>query len=437
MNIYELTILLFSAMLLALAAGAPVGFSLGGIAMIFGFFLWGPSIFGIITQTANPMFSSFILLACPLYIYMGQILQKSGLAEAMFHAMHMVSGRLRGGLAIGVILVCTMVAAMVGIIGAGIALAGSVALPPMLKRGYNLRLCLGSIMSGGGMGILIPPSIPMILFATMTNVSIGKMFIGGVGPGLVMSSLFIMYIGIRCYINPSMGPALNKEELGSWKDKVIAVRDGGLAFGLIFVCLGSIIMGVATPTEAAALGVMGTILITLIYRRFSWSNLWEATKNSMRLNSMIIWILIGASVFSNFHMFMGAGKLISSGITDFNLSPFAVIVLMQLTMILMGCIIDDLIIVIICAPLFTPIAIQLGYDPVWFGILMILNLEIAIMTPPYGFALFYMKAFAPEGVTMLEIYKSITPFLIIKFFVLGLVMVFPDIATWLPHLVFD
>lgn len=436
MNIYELTILLFSAMILALASGAPVGFSLGGIAMIFGFFLSGAPVFGMISQTANGLFSNFILMACPLYIYMGQILQKSGLGEAMFHAIHMVSGRLRGGLAIGVILVCSMVAAMVGIIGAGIALAGSVALKPMLNRGYNLHLSLGSIMAGGGMGILIPPSIPMILFATMTGTSVGKMFAGGIVPGLVMVGLFVIYIGIRCYINPSMGPALKKEELGGWKDKVIAVKDSALAFGLIIVALGSILLGVATPTEAAALGVMGTVLITLLYRRFKWSSLYEATINSMRLNAMVIWILIGASVFSNFHMFMGAGKLISSGIADFNLSPGTVILLMQLTMIVMGFIIDDLIIVIICAPLFTPIAVQLGYDPIWFGILMILNIEIAIMTPPYGFALFYMKAFVPEDVTMMDIYKSIIPWLIIKLIVLGLCMTFPHIVTWLPNLIF-
>jgi tripartite ATP-independent transporter DctM subunit len=438
MSIGLLTILLFLAVLFVFSLGAPVGFALGGVAMLFGLLTWGPQSFNIIPPTAMSGISSFILLALPLFIFMGQILLKSGLGEAMFHAIHVLMGRIRGGLAIGVIAVCSIMGAMVGIIGAGIMTAGTVAIPPMLARGYNKHLALGSVMAGGGMGILIPPSIPMIVFASVTNTSIGRMFAGGIIPGLIMASLFMAYIGIRCYIQPEMGPVLQRsEDKTKGREILIAVRDAGLAFGLIFLVLGSILAGAATPTEAAAIGSVGAILIAVLYRRFNWMVLKEASIGSMRLTAICIWILIGATVFSNFHMLMGAGRLLKSVTLEMGLGPWGVILLMQLSMLVMGFIMDEFIIVLICAPLFTPIAVSLGFDPIWFGILMILNMEIAIQTPPYGFALFYLKGVAPPGITMMDIYKSIGPFLAIKFLVLILCMALPDIITWLPNLLFN
>lgn len=437
MSIELLTLLMFLAILVVFASGVPVGFGLGAVAMLFATFSWGPQAYKLIPTTAVNGISSFVLLAIPLFIFMGQILVRSGLGEAMFHAAHVLAGRLRGGLAIGVIVVCALIGAMVGIIGAGIMTAGSVALEPMLKRGYNRYLALGSVMAGGGLGILIPPSIPMILFAAVTKSSIGKMFAGGLVPAAIMITLFIAYIGIRCWLQPEMGPALPLEERATVKDKLVAMRDGSMAFALICLVLGSILFGVATPTEAAAIGGIGAIAIALIYGRFNWGVLKEASMGAMSLTTIAIWIIIGAMVFSNFHMMMGAGRLLTAVTTEMGLGPWGVIIMMQVSMLLMGFIIDEFIIVIICAPLFTPIAISLGFDPIWFGILMILNMEIAIQTPPYGFALFYLKGVAPPDVTMLDIYKSIGPFLAIKFVVLGLCMAFPDLITWLPNLLFD
>ena len=438
MSIGLLTILLFVAVLLVFAMGAPVGFALGGVAMLFGLLTWGAQSFNIIPPTAMNGISSFILLALPLFIFMGQILLNSGLGEAMFHAIHVLMGRIRGGLAIGVIVVCSIMGAMVGIIGAGIMTAGAVAIPPMLSRGYNKHLALGSVMAGGGMGILIPPSIPMIVFASVTNTSIGKMFAGGIIPGLIMAGMFMLYIGVRCYIQPEMGPVLQRsEDKARGREILIAVRDAGLAFGLIFLVLGSILSGAATPTEAAAIGSVGAILIAVLYRRFTWQVLKKASIGSMRLTTICVWILIGATVFSNFHMLMGAGRLLRSMTLEMGLGPMGVIILMQLSMLVMGFIMDEFIIVLICAPLYTPIAVSLGFDPIWFGILMILNMEIAIQTPPYGFALFYLKGVAPPDITMMDIYKSIGPFLTIKFLVLILCMALPDIITWLPNLLFN
>jgi len=436
-SISLLTVLLFFSILIIFAVGMPVGFGLGAVAMIFGLFTWGTKCFHLIPTTALSTISSFILLAIPIFLFMGQILHRSGLGEAMFHAMHVLAGRIRGGLAMGVIIVCSIMGAMVGIIGAGIMTAGAVAIPPMLKRGYNRHLALGAVMAGGGMGILIPPSIPMILFSSCTNTSIGKMFAAGIIPGLIMASSFIVYIAIRCFINPDMGPPLPKEEGGGIKDKIIAVRDSVLAFTLIFMVLGTILFGIATPTEAAAIGVVGAVIITAIYRRFSFNVLKVSSIEGMKLTGVVVWILLGATVFSNFHMLMGAGSLLTHVTDKLNLGPWGVIIFMQLSMLALGCIMDELIIVVICAPLYTPIAVSMGFDPIWFGILMILNMEIAIQTPPYGFALFYLKGVAPADITMFDIYKSITPFLLIKLFVLLLCMTFPEIVLWLPNLLFD
>jgi len=438
MDIGLLTILLFLAVLLLFAMGAPVAFSLGGVAMLFGLLTWGPGSFNIIPPTVMNSTSSFLLLAVPLFIFMGQILLRSGLGEAMFHAVHVLAGRIRGGLAIGVIIVCSLMGAMVGIIGAGIMTAGSVAIPPMLSKGYDKHLTLGSVMAGGGMGILIPPSIPMIIFASVTNTSIGRMFAGGVFPGLIMAGMFIIYIGVRCFIQPDMGPALPRTENTKRKREIlIAARDGGLAFLLILFVLGSILCGAATPTEAAAIGGVGAILIAMLYRSFNWQVLKESSIGAMKLTAIFVWIVIGATVFSNFHMLMGAGRLLTNLTAEMGLGPWGVIIMMQISMLVMGFIMDELIIVLICAPLYTPIAISYGFDPIWFGILMILNMEIAIQTPPYGFALFFLKGVAPPEITMMDIYKSIGPFLTIKFIVLILCMVFPEIITWLPNRLFN
>jgi tripartite ATP-independent transporter DctM subunit len=433
-SIELLTVLLVIAILVVFASGLPVAFGLGAVAMSFGVFTWGPKCFNMIPLTAFKNISGFVLLAVPLFVFMGQILARSGLGEAMFHAMHVLAGRIKGGLAIGVIIVCTIMGAMTGIIGVGIMTAGSIALPPMLERGYNRYLALGSVMAGGGMAILIPPSVPMILFSSVTNTSIGKMFAAGIIPGLLMSTLFVIYIAVRCQIQPEMGPPLPREETRSFRDKMIALRDGSLAFVLIFLVLGSILFGAATPTEAAAIGTVGAILIALIYRRFNWQVLKESSITGAKLTGMCVWILIGATLFSDYHMLMGAGKLLTGTMRDLNLSPMGIIVFMQLTMLVMGCLIDEWIIILICAPLYTPIAVSLGFDPVWFGILMILNVEIAIQTPPYGFALFYLKAIAPKDITMMDIYKSISPFVAIKLLTMVLCMLFPNIILWLPNL---
>ncbi len=434
MTIETLTLILFLGVLAVFSLGTPVGFGLGGLAMAVAVVSWGPQAFKLIATSTLNTATSYLILSIPLFIYMGQILVKSGLGEAMFRGAYVLAGRIRGGLALGVIIVCSLIGAMVGIIGAGIMTAGTVALPPMLERGYDRRLALGVIMAAGSLGILIPPSVPMIIFGAATNTSIGQLFAGALGPAALMVALFATYVLGLCWLRPAAGPAIDVRPTA--RDRVIAARDGGFAFLLILSVLGSIIGGMATPTEAGAIGALGAALIAAVYGRFGLNMIVIASSEAARLTAIIMWIVLGAAVFSNFHLLMGAGRLLKSFTVGSGMPPWAIILAMQASMIALGLIIDEMIIVIVCAPLYTPIAVALGYDPVWFGILMIINMTIAVQTPPYGFALFYLKAAAPPDVTMADIYRSIAPFVTIKLVVLLTVMGFPEIVTWLPGVLF-
>jgi|TARA_R110000744_G_scaffold181345_1_gene300464 tripartite ATP-independent transporter DctM subunit len=437
-SIEVLTGVLLLCILVTFALGAPVGLALGGIAMAVGYVTWGDALFNVIPTTLEDTHFSFILLAIPLYIYMGQLLTRSGIGDAMFSASQMLIGRVRGSLAISVIVVCSMIGAMVGIIGAGIMTSGSIALRPMLERGYDKRLALGVIMAGGGLGILIPPSIPMIMFASSTQNSVGRMFIGALIPALITIILLIAYVVISCKLNPSRAPMDKIPEVQpTVKEKFMTARDGLLSLLLIVAVLGSIIMGIATPTESGAIGVVGAIVLAILFKRFKPRMVQKAGMQAALLVSVAMWIIVGASVFSNFHLLMGVQNMVASFTQDLGLPPIMVIMLFQLIMLLLGFIIDEFIIVLMCAPIFTPIAVSLGYDPIWFGILMILNIEIAVQTPPYGFALFYLKGIAPPGITMLDIYKSILPFVLLKLLVLIIVMMFPELVTWLPNKLMD
>ncbi len=434
MGIEVLTGILLLCILVSFALGAPVGFALGGIAMAVGYMTWGEGIFNIVPSTFESTLFSFILLAIPLYIYMGQLLTRSGIGDAMFNASQLVIGRIRGSLAISVVGVCSMIGAMVGIIGAGIMTSGSIALKPMLERGYDKRLALGVIMAGGGLGILIPPSVPMIMFAASTQNSVGKMFIAAVVPALITIVLLVAYIIISCKINPERAPlGTGAEAKMTPKEKMETLRNGLLSVLLIFAVLGSIISGIATPTESGAIGVVGALVLAFFFKRFRYGLMKSAGIETAMLVSVAMWIILGASLFSNFHLLMGIQDLIADFTKGLDLPPLGVVLLMQLMMLLLGFIIDEFIIVLMCAPLFTPIVVDLGFDPIWFGILMILNIEIAVQTPPYGFALFYLKGIAPPDVTMLDIYKSVTPFILLKLMVLVLCLLFPEVVMWLPN----
>ncbi len=439
MGIEALTGVLLLGIAVFFILGAPVGLALGGIAMGVGYFTWGDAVFNVIPTTIESTYFSFILLAIPLYIFMGQFFTRSGIGDAMFDASQMVIGKVKGSLAISVVIVCSMIGAMVGIIGAGIMTSGSIALGPMLDRGYNERLALGVIMAGGALGILIPPSIPMIMFAASTHNSIGRMFVGALMPALLTVCLLIAYIVVSCKLDPSRAPISDADSANlkrPVREKLRIARDGFLAMLLIVVVLGSIISGIATPTESGALGIVGAVLLAVVFKRFKVKMFMSVSLQTSMLVSVAMWIILGASVFSNFHLLMGVQSMVADFTGSLDLPPIMIIIMFQIIMILLGFVIDEFIIVLMCAPLFTPVAVSLGYDPIWFGVLMILNILIAVQTPPYGFALFYLKGIAPPTVGMGTIYKAVIPFVMVNFTVLVLCMFFPKIITWLPNLVF-
>ena len=427
-----LTVVLFGGMFLLLMTGLPLTFVIGGIGTLAVFFLWGPEALYNVASRAFASTMSFVLLAIPLFILMAAILQRSGIADALYDTIHKWLGGLNGGLAAGTVAIAAMFAAMSGVAAAATVSLGLIALPAMLKRKYDKVMVTGAIQAGGALGILIPPSVEMIVFALFARQSVGKMFMGGVFPGLLLASLFIIYILVRCYLQPHLGPALPKEERATWKEKFASLRQVVLPLMVIGGVLGSIYTGIATPTESAAVGILGALISAAIYGTFSWSMLRDAAHTTLRVSTMIMWILFGSYAFSSTYIALGASDVVEQALSVMPGGRWGVLIGMQLSFFALGCILDSFGIIMITAPLYLPIIKGLGFDPVWFGILYVMNIEMAFLTPPYGICLFYMKAVVPKEVTMLDIYRSIIPFVMLQALGLIIVMIFPQIALWLP-----
>lgn len=332
----------------------------------------------------------------------------------------------------GTVVICTVFAAMSGISGAAVVTMGLIALPAMLKRRYDSGIALGCIAAGGALGQLIPPSLLMILYGSITGISVGQLFMGGVFPGLMLSMLFIIYIGIRCFLKPDTGPPLPPEERAGWRPKLISLRAVVLPMLLVVGVLGSIYTGVATPTEAAGVGAFGAIICAIVYRRLSWQTLRKAAVSSLRLSAMVLWIATGAFCFSAVFGALGAAELVERVVVALPIGRYGILIAMQVIIIIMGMFLDPIAIVFIGVPVFVPIAQALGFDPLWFGIVFMVNLEMSFLTPPFGFNLFYLKGVAPEGLTMADIYRSVIPFVILQAIGLAIVIIFPQLALWLP-----
>jgi len=419
-------------MFFLLMTGLPLTFVIGGIGALAVAFLWGPEALYNVAARAFASTQSFVLLAIPLFVLMASILQRSGVADALYDTIHKWFGGLNGGLAAGTVAIAAMFAAMSGVAAAATVSLGLIALPAMLKRKYNKVMVTGAIQAGGALGILIPPSVEMIVFALFARLSVGKMFMGGVFPGLLLASFFIIYILVRCYLRPSLGPALPPEERATLKEKFVSLRQVVLPLMVIGGVLGSIYLGIATPTESAAVGILGALISSAIYGTFSWSMLKDAALTTLRISTMIMWILFGAYVFSSTYIALGASEVVEQALALMPGGRWGILIGMQLSFFGLGCILDSFGIIMITAPLYLPIIKGLGFDPVWFGILYVMNIEMAFLTPPYGICLFYMKAVVPKEVTMLDIYRSIIPFVALQALGLILVMIFPQIAMWLP-----
>ena len=436
MGMGAVSLILFGSLIVLLALGLPVSFCMGGVAVLYVLLFWGSSGFITIFFAVTNNIRTLILIALPLFIFMGMMMERSGIADALYGMMHSWVGGLKGGLAVGSVIVCTIFAAMTGISGAATISMGLIALPAMLKRNYDKKIAMGSIMAGGALGPLIPPSIIMIIYGYVAGESVGRLFAGGILPGLLLAFLFIVYILVRCYLNPRLGPELPLEERANFKEKLVSLRGVVLPIFLILMVLGSIFTGFATPTEGAAVGAFGSILCAALYRHLSWQNLKEACYRTLRLTAMVMWIVIGASAFAVIYTFAGAPQFITQVITGMEIPPLVVVLAMQLILIILGCFMDPSGILFICGPIFVPIVRYFGFDTVWFGVLWTVNMELAYLTPPYGFNLFYMRGVVPPGIHMGDIYRAAMPFVGLQFIGLALVVAFPQIILLIPNLIF-
>ncbi len=426
------TILLFGSMILFLILGLPFVFTLGGVAMLGTILLWGPQALPMLASKAFGNASSFTMVAGPLFVFMAIMLQKAGIAEALYSAIHRWMGPIRGGLAIGTVIICTLFAAMSGISAVGTVTMGLIALPEMLKRKYDKNIALGCIAAGGALGQLIPPSILFIVYALFAPESVGALYMGGIIPGLILSGLFILYIIVRCFFQPKLGPPLPLEERVSFKEKVISLKGVILPILTVAAVLGSMFTGFASVTEAAAVGAAGSVLSAAIYGRLTCGVVKESLIQTVGLMGMVMWIIFGASAFTGLYGAIGATKMVQEIMMALPGGKWGVMIAINIILVIMGCFLDPYGILMITVPIFVPVIKAMGFSTVWFGVIFVMNMEMGFLTPPFGYNLFYLKSVAPEGVTMADIYKSISAFVILQAIGLAIVMIFPDLALWLP-----
>lgn len=430
----EITMLIvFGTFFFILFMDLPVAFSLMFCALIFTVLLWTPSALYVASVSILATSTRDVFLAVPLFVFMATLLEYTGIAEDMFDLIYKNLPELPGGLAIGTIAMCTIIAAMTGLGGTGVVTIGALALPEMLKRGYDKRLALGCIPAGGSLGPLIPPSVIMVLLGGMMGLSVGKLFAAGMVPGLIMSALFMTYILVRCLLRPQLAPSLPPEERPSLGVRIASLKGIILPLMLVIAVLGSIYSGMATPTEAAGVGAGGAALCGAIHGKLTWTNLKKALLSSIRINCMVMWLLIGGSMFAAMLSATGISKLTYSFIAGSQNSSYALLIMMIIPLIL-GCFIDGAAITVLCIPIFAPIVESFNIEPYWFGALFTINIITGYLTPPFGMNLFYTKGIAPPEVTMTDIYIGALPFIVIQVIVLVTVALLPELSLWLPSL---
>jgi len=432
MSIGLITLLLFACLFTLLLLGLQVSFALLVTGIVFTIVLWGPSHLFVLASSMQGALSTEVYIAIPLFILMGNILSHTGIADELFHALYLWTGRLRGGLAMGTVGAGTILAAMCGSSEAGTLTVGLMALPAMLKRGYDPRIAIGSIASGGLLGFLIPPSIIAIVYAGISGVSIGKIYFASLIPGILLATLYILYIGIRSWLNPELCPSIPDEETPTLNEKLAALGKIILPLLIIVIVMGGIYGGITTPTEAAGMGAISAFIVAILKRRLTFKAAHGAIIETFKLLGMIGWIIMCVTVFSNVYNALGAPTIINEMISYFPTGGFGIIIFMQLSIFLLGTFMDDFALLFLTMPIFVPIIIFLGFDPVWFGVMILINMQCALLTPPYGFNLFYMRAITPPEIDTMTIYRGVLPFIGLQIICLILVMLFPQIALWLP-----
>ncbi|MDE4133742.1 TRAP transporter large permease subunit [Phaeobacter sp. QD34_3] len=441
-----LTLIMFGSLLALLMAGLPLAFVTGGLACVFLYVLGDERALNIVPSRIFPLMTNYQLSAIPLFIFMASMLERAGIINDMFDVIYKVLGGVKGGLAAATIIASTVLAAMVGVIGAAVVTMGIIALPAMLKRGYDPKIAMGSIMAGGTLGILIPPSILAIIYAVVAEQSVGELFIGAVFPGLLLSGTYVLYVIARSTINPTLGPPIPVEERVSFAEKMRLMGNMSAPIALIVIVLGVIFTGVATPVEAAGIGTFGAFIVAAIHRKLDWQTVREASIGTLKASAMVIWIMFGATIFVGLYVLEGGQQFVQSALEATGFGPWGILIIMMFVLVILGMFLDWVGILLLCVPIFVPIIKAMGPEAfglaseadlvLWFGVLYLVNMQMSFLSPPFGYALFYLRGVAPAEIPMSDIFKSALPFLGLQIVGLVLCMVFPEIITWLPRLIY-
>lgn len=430
-------ILMFLGMLIGLALGHPLAFVLGGVGAIVGIVGWGPQSLYMLVVRMFDSLTNQILIAIPLFVLMAVFLDKSGIAEGLFRSMMYLFGRLNGGVALAVTILSVIFAATTGVIGASVVSMALMSIPVMMSRHYNKELATGVVAAGGTLGILIPPSIMLIMMADQSGISVGKLFAGAFLPGAMLGILYFIYVLVVTWRNPEKGPALTKEErdaVSQWQLMKMLLKNLIPPLVLIIGVLGSIWFGIATPTEASGVGAFIALVLMIAYGRFSWKTMQECLMSALRTNAMVMATIIGATLFTGVFLGLGGGDVVTDIVMSFeSLGKWGVFFIMMFIVFLLGFMVDWIGIIYITFPIFLPIAAELGFDPIWFVILLAVNLQMSFLTPPVGYALFYLKGTVnPQEINLGHIYRGIVPFVVLQMIGLILLCVFPQIVMYLP-----
>ncbi|MDX2309044.1 MAG: TRAP transporter large permease subunit [Hyphomicrobium sp.] len=435
MSYETIALLMFATMMLMLLTGqrvfAAIGFVASGAALL----LYGPGAIEMPFSQAFKLFNWFPMLTLPLFIYMGYILSESGIAEDLYKMLHVWFGRIRGGLAIGTIFLMVIISAMNGLSVAGMAIGATIALPEMLRRGYDKVMISGVVQGGSSLGILIPPSVVLVLYGMIARQPVSQLWLAGVFPGLLMAGMFIAYIYIRCWLNPKLAPTVTDEELNMpFSEKLKLLRAGIIPFLIFFFMTGLFVFGWTSLVESSAVGATAATLAAFFKGRLTRQVLYDTSKKTLAISCMFMWLILAALAFGSVFDGLGAARAIESFfIGDLQLDPWVVLLMMMASFIIMGVFLDDTAMLVIVAPLYIPLVKALGFDLIWFGVLYTITCQIAYITPPFGYNLFLMRAMAPKEISLIDIYASIWPFVLMMIATIGLVMIFPEIALWLPR----
>ena len=432
-----------------LLLGLPMAFCTGSLAIVFLYVFGSPQMLNMLPSRIFPFMTDYQLSAVPLFIFMAAILEKAGIIEELFDVVYKWLGGLKGGLASATVISCTILAAMVGVVGATEVTMGMIALPAMLRRNYDAQLACGALLAGGTLGILIPPSVMAIVYAVVAQQSLGELLVGAVLPGFLLSGMYVAYVTIRCYINPALGPALPLSERVSFAEKIRLLQRAIMPILLILLVLGIIFLGIATPVEAAGIGTLGAFIVCASHRRLTWLTIQDASIATLKATAMVMWIFFGATMFVGFFILKGGQTFVAESILGTGLPPYGILLLMMLILFVLGMFLDWVGILLLTVPIFVPILTSLTWEglfglpglaaadvKLWYGVIFMVNMQMAFLSPPFGYSLFYLKSVAPPQISMGMIFRAAVPFICLQAVGLGLCILFPAIVLWLPRLVY-